>query len=642
MYLRLDNGLIAVYGHLSRFIAPLESLVEARQDSLCQYEIEMFFEPWEFRFGPGDTIAFSGDTGSGPPHLHFEIRSDYQATFRINPLDGMLDLSEARRPKLTAIALKPLEPLSSIGGHYQTMVLDADQLNDTLIVSGSFGLEVEAHDTSRCGRVIGAYSYLVTVDGQRFWDLRFDRFPSSKSYLVDGIYDVIEGRRFTRLYCEPDLDFEGCMYGPSILKPGEFDFLPGFHTMVIRVTDAWGNADSVVVPMVSAVIPRFDHFRLEVDDGGVAIDVKPQGTDSLGIAWCEVGAAAETDWRAVVGGLVSGESGRIHLEAASAIEVRCRLIGRGGIERSCVLSTCPIDEQDTCSITLHLRQGWLEVIATSTVPPLEVPKVTFSGCFRETTLDFEPLGSGRFRATLIPCPADTLVVARATFRYVNTWLTCSDTLRLLPIVPGKVAWFRHGGLALAIAQSVRSEQVRFVSVSLDSSQSYTGFEGKGLMIDFEPDALLFPTRIRISLRLEQSQGDHLGVFALRGSHPAFLARLDSRDFSQFDVSKLDDLVILEDREPPSITWDGRIAIRGSDGKGVFRARVSDRGSGIEVSSLKASVDGKCAIVAYDPDTRAITVRTTKPLPNGGHRIRLEARDRIGNQTAFERIIDTGG
>lgn len=84
LYLRLSDGKIAVFAHLSRFDPNIEAYVKEQQLASESYYQDIYPEAEQFRFARGDTVAWSGSTGIGAPHLHFEIRS--KDNLPLNPL----------------------------------------------------------------------------------------------------------------------------------------------------------------------------------------------------------------------------------------------------------------------------------------------------------------------------------------------------------------------------------------------------------------------------------------------------------------------------------------------------------------------------------------------------------------------------
>lgn len=75
LYLSLDNGVTAVYGHISRFRDDLEQYVLTERRRQRKNAVQLYPAAGQFRIRQGDVIAFSGNSGSSfGPHLHFELR----------------------------------------------------------------------------------------------------------------------------------------------------------------------------------------------------------------------------------------------------------------------------------------------------------------------------------------------------------------------------------------------------------------------------------------------------------------------------------------------------------------------------------------------------------------------------------------
>jgi hypothetical protein len=76
LYFRLPDGRTAVFAHLSRFAPALEHMLRDSQLACGTYRVDFSFtESSPARcFKAGDTVAYTGKTGAGPAHFHYEIR----------------------------------------------------------------------------------------------------------------------------------------------------------------------------------------------------------------------------------------------------------------------------------------------------------------------------------------------------------------------------------------------------------------------------------------------------------------------------------------------------------------------------------------------------------------------------------------
>jgi hypothetical protein len=104
LYLRLSDGRIAVFGHLSRLHPEIEKYVAKQQLGSESYNQDLYPEPERFQFARGDTVAWSGSTGVGAPHLHFEIRTADNRPLNPLQLPG-LEVRDTRAPQFKRLHL---------------------------------------------------------------------------------------------------------------------------------------------------------------------------------------------------------------------------------------------------------------------------------------------------------------------------------------------------------------------------------------------------------------------------------------------------------------------------------------------------------------------------------------------------------
>lgn len=211
LYLRLDTGETVVYAHLERFNERLQEIVEREQERQGAYRIEKYLSAGELPVQQGAIVGYSGQSGIGVPHLHFEMRDAQNRP--INPLHKNFALSDKAAPSIKEIAVSPLAADAMVDGDFVPRSYNPVLLNGRLIipkpirVSGKIGFAVEAFDrTTGVNNQFAVYRYQLFLDGSLQFQSQFDRFSYSENRLIDLVQDYYLMRhdwgRFHKLYRE--------------------------------------------------------------------------------------------------------------------------------------------------------------------------------------------------------------------------------------------------------------------------------------------------------------------------------------------------------------------------------------------------------------------------------------------------------
>ena len=104
-----------------------------------------------FKFVAGQRVAWSGQSGAGPPHLHVEVRHGDMA---INPLIAGLAVPDTVAPRLERLILEPLDEESWVARHAgpYSLTLGARAPHDTLVVEGHVRVTLLARDATNEAR----------------------------------------------------------------------------------------------------------------------------------------------------------------------------------------------------------------------------------------------------------------------------------------------------------------------------------------------------------------------------------------------------------------------------------------------------------------------------------------------------------
>ncbi|MCL4217832.1 MAG: peptidoglycan DD-metalloendopeptidase family protein, partial [Candidatus Hydrogenedentes bacterium] len=154
VYLQLNDGHTAVYGHLDGFIPEYESYLRAAQHAREDYTVDLYPEAARFPVTKGQLIAYSGDTGVGVPHLHYELREGADC---INPRLLDVDWPDTTRPEIRKILIAPRAPGDYVNGDILPLVVEPKSLGGgryqcaPVSVSGTVGFGMDLVDPANGG-----------------------------------------------------------------------------------------------------------------------------------------------------------------------------------------------------------------------------------------------------------------------------------------------------------------------------------------------------------------------------------------------------------------------------------------------------------------------------------------------------------
>lgn len=640
LYAVLAGGEVAVYGHLSRFAAPMERVVETEQNLRGQYEVEIYNQPTAFRFLPGDTVAFSGDTGAGPPHLHFELRSAQDEHDKISPLPERLDLRESSAPTIKRIRIYPLGADCALNGQYEPVAVSASEPAEEITLTGPFGISVQASDVVLCERVMSPTWYEILIDDQQVWKLDFSRFPFAKSHFVQVFYDVVRGVPYVRLFDPYGTDLEGfdCYRasGTRFFRA----LAPGRHVLKVLAGDPWDNSDQISVPFTYGLVPDFEVCSLESSASGVAFRLSAAEEDcSLGVAFRAPGgvwrpAEAAKDGRTWTGvlrpdrrdsGAAAGES--------PGLEVLFKLSGASALARECILGT--VGGGEATRIQTEIRPDFVVILVHTPSPPRSLPRAEVTQGQSNQGVLLQPIARNTFRGCYYPGDAAGDIEIRARLEFAGIGVEKAVTLPVKALRRGRDVRLDCPRFQVVLSEGRARNMETLLTAAGGEGAVFEGFSGSAGRLVFEPADVFFESGVEVSASSDQVRlGPKHGLYSLASGRPTLLAPFDSQGRCRARIWTLDPLAVLEDTAPPLVKLTGTPA-RKRDGTLAFSGNAHDSGSGIDSGSIRASIDGEAAIASYDPDTGGIKVRSTKPLPFGRHRLRLEAQDRIGNLGSIE-------
>ena len=655
LYVRLGDGRTAVYAHLNGFSRELDSLsyrwrLERGKNS-CDFEIGS----GAFRFAPGETVAYTGATGSPYPHLHFEMRDAGGRPF--NPLAGLYEVPDACPPIISAIEVVPLSWGSVVDGSPVPLTkrfrLSKDSrfvLDDTLRLDGLFGFGVSMYDKQARGSYrMGPYSVELRIDAETVYRVRNRSFDYSSFGDIALEYEdrggAAAGRYFT-LYRKsgntmPDREGSGIVTNGAG-RAGAVVLPSGPHRGEIVVRDAAGNEargsfrfvlerrpEIAAERRVSSGTPRIESVAFDPDGGAVATNLSVS-TDG-GRTWRF--AAADT-------------SGSLAAAAAPEPDALYRFVVRDSEGASSWRDFAfpdPRAERDSvfCDAAPELRAEGLYLKLRTDRALAAIPSVRRSGEPRGDSLGVFQTGPRDYLAfapvARLASGVNIFTIRGRDHRGYPLERACA--FQIFTFAAGSSASFDSGdGLMIRLtAPSVRGTAALMVREAPDPGRRSPGLEPVAA-----PFSLEFPIEgYARPLRCGFDSGRAAGLYRWNGKAGWRCVGVPEREGGMVDVGRPGVYAIFTDAQAPVLK--GLAFTRRTGGSGFFKRKlyhvpVYDGGSGVDAESATAILNGARVVCEYDEYRSRLTIPVPASYPAGPARLRVEISDRSGNGSAAEFVL----
>ncbi len=250
IYLKLKDGRIAVYAHLQKFNKKIEKAVRKKQLQNERYTIR--WRPKNWKVKKGEVIAFTGQTGIGSPHLHFEIRDGNDHPF--NVLKFYNKVEDHIAPTLQSVLIIPQTPGSKVNGSFLPKVFKLSRISDNIYVikepikvRGKIGVAVKGYDKADgVYNKFAFYKTVLNINNKDYFHIQYDRlnFDISGQINIEIYYPKYAKTKqvYHKLYIEP---FNELQLYDRKLGNGLIDIADQNIKFSIEVSDWFGNTSHI-------------------------------------------------------------------------------------------------------------------------------------------------------------------------------------------------------------------------------------------------------------------------------------------------------------------------------------------------------------------------------------------------------------
>lgn len=206
LYLELNDGRTAVYGHLIRFSRELgieKKLIEECKKRGTSFPGDIYFSP-PIDVKKGDVVAFSGELGIGSPHLHLEIRKGDELC---DPIKDGIPFDNYSTPEINSLYIVPIEEGAKVNNSFYPQKIGLSKkgngrytFNGNISVEGKVDLFLDVSDS------MGVSTYKTfpceiegKIDSEPFFYLNLKSVSLSHYKESPYLFEIIDGKSYIRM-----------------------------------------------------------------------------------------------------------------------------------------------------------------------------------------------------------------------------------------------------------------------------------------------------------------------------------------------------------------------------------------------------------------------------------------------------------
>lgn len=644
VYQKLSDGRIAVYAHLDHFIPKIEDLVAQLHQEQGSYDIDYFPQRDDFPLKRGQVIAYTGNTGTRYPHLHFEIRNAKNEP--LNPLELGLSVKDRVPPNPQELAIVPLNPGGTVNGSPLTHLSRLTYLGNhayrtkPITATGTFGIEMKAYDgVSDVYNKYSVYSASLLVDDSLAFKFQYDHFRFSDNALITIERDYALERqgygRFQRLFKTP---FTQHLPFYTSGQTGHLNLLPGKHNLTVELKDYYGNTSTVNIP-VNVAAPSEVNSVWQSDSTGMVsctLTHPDSGTPEKTQLFYAVDAKQGKRLVNPVDTLDTAEF--ITYRFAPKPNDRAYYLkvqnSAGDLQRLIPHSVMP-DTVDQYPLRWHFTENGMVAEINFTRPhygnfTMDVLSLQVDSTIAFHTRDFQRWTTGHLDPSL--------------FRDAAIFISNQSTGESKAVSENFAVASRNSGTELLAGTHSAKIQLAPRTVYFPGLLWYKVQDGDDSMYSkiysFYPRTMPFQNTGQVQIALPEVNFPKRQLSIYYSSDDKdwnYLPAEFSADSTRLtgEIFSLESFTLQRDSIPPVIEVDTPVEGSSLSATALKRLefKVLDEKSGLSgEGSIQLLLDGEPIIFEFNPITKVLIYRVRDQLTQGSHTLQLTAKDAAGNST----------
>ena len=667
VYIRHHDGMVSVYAHLESYSTDLglEQLYQKKiAETGTRYMGDIILET-PIPVKKGDVVAFSGESGVGLPHLHFELRKTESVA--VNPLtNGFQDTLDPVPPTFQALYIYPLNADSAVDGDHETKAIRLKKTDlyyapeNNPVVRGNFVVSVSAYDSALRPYHRGPLKLGFSIDNRQLYRVEFDQFSYVDPSPLGLVYDL--GKPGPAYFEHPILLSQladiPAPFSQAAVPFSTQTLSPGIHTLSIEAMDSNNNSSIAHIDFIVNTPPSIQISNVAAEAG--KLSVKTTVTDAEWKANGPFSLAGEVEYSTDDGktflpfpeNVLDTQSTqnavrftyRVPMDQIHTPRIMVKARGYDGVEYS---------PYSLINVTMGATPT---LITEGTVPAGKVRITPYSNSIK-VSLD---------TARAIPLPISVQTgTPPATIPLLAVDLISYEATLPAPKIVGPVQFTVSGSPPVSLP-------VYYIARNTSAH-----IEGQDYELLFEPDNLFWdtfvwpktipsypskflpiigsmvqlgprgvPMKNKAAIRFHYPPGiekpERLNVYVWNRGSEKWSPIASKRDTSNRTVTAgigyFDLYAMIDDNVPPTISpiFPKRYSST-SNNMPKLAATVRDAGLDVDDERVTFYIDNLPHTAEYDPDRNLATLKLDTPLLKGHHTFYVIAYDYAGNKTESAKI-----